>query len=768
MFYNKAPHAANFQFVESVHVGRATIGDAALEFEVQEFGPDTFRLTVARDGAWTEEKNLVPLAPLSGAHQHGASLTIDAKGHIALRAAGTTLLESVPGKGFGICARNSIFCFEYHKSDQYFGLGEKAFDRLEVSQMRTKFWNTDALGDFPYGQWKEGPADPYYVSIPYLVLRRGDYWVGLLLHNPCAPFFDTGSDPSFFGNLDENRMLTLGAEDGLPVLYVLVARSLAELTCRFNQMVGLPDRPPLWSLGYQQCRWGYDGEADLLRIDEKLVANKIPNHGIWLDIDYMDGYRVFTYSKAEFPRGVASTLAKLAPNNRVVCPIIDPGVKDDPNYEVFQSGMKADIFCRTPQGGAYRGFVWPGLTVYPDFSMPEGRDWWAGYAAKFLNDGWAGAWLDMNDPSTGAIDPTAMLFRRGTEPHIMFRNQYALGMQMATRDGFLTAKPNQRPFLLSRSGYVGTSQFSAIWTGDNVSTRYYLKAHIPQTLNLGLSGIPFCGNDIGGFANDTEEELMLDWVRAYFLLPFFRIHSMHANRPQEPWTFSGPAMREIRQYIRLRYRLLPHIYNLLVEYTTTGNPIWRPVQFHHESRQVRDDVFLVGEDILQAPFLEEGKGREATLPGRRAWFDARDGTWAKPGRVTLERSTGESPVWFRDGAIIPTLPNVVDDNTCDLREQELHFFSQSKGGEVIVRADDGVSFGYQRGEESCVRVSLTRRGDAYSISTDELSSGFGSIALTGVIYSDGPVFVNGKKVRTAKTTVEWCGQKITAWRFKLS
>ncbi|MBL8048688.1 MAG: hypothetical protein JNJ45_08400 [Chthonomonas sp.] len=766
MFYNKAPHPANFAFLDKLVQGQGQIGATRVNVAIEEFGPDTFRLTAARNDD-SAEKNLVPLVAAGGSSQHQVSLTVDASGHLELKAGKTSLLKSVPGKGFGVCAAASIFCFEYHKSDQYFGLGEKAFDRLEVSQMRTKFWNTDALGDFPYGQWKEGPADPYYVSIPYVILRRGDHWIGLLLHNPCAAFIDTGSDPSFFGNQDENRMLTLGAEEGLPLLYVLVAKSLAELTARFNVMCGLPTRPPLWAMGYHQCRWGYDGEADLLRIDEKLAANKIPNHGIWLDIDYMDGYRVFTYSKKEFPRGVASTLAKLAPNKRVVCPIIDPGVKDDPNYEVFKSGVKADIFCKTPEGGMYRGFVWPGLTVYPDFSMPEGRAWWAEYAAQFLRDGWAGAWLDMNDPSTGAIDPSAMLFRRGTESHLTFRNQYALGMQMATRDGFLQAAPEQRPFLLSRSGYVGTSGFSAIWTGDNVSTRYYLRAHIPQTLNLGMSGIPFCGNDIGGFANDTQEKLMLDWVRGYFLLPFFRIHSMHANRPQEPWTFSATGMREIRRYIRLRYRLLPYLYNLMVDYTETGHPLWRPVQYHHEARQVRSDVFLVGEDVFQAPFLEEDKGRDTVLPGRREWFDARTGAWTKPGRVDLKRAAGESPLWFRDGAIVPTLPNVVDENTCDLREQELHFFSHRKGGEALVRADDGVTMSYGSGAETVVRVQMSRRGDTLSISTEVVSCGHGELSLTGVVYSADSVFVNGRKARLSKTEVEWTGGKIAAWRFKI-
>lgn len=767
MFYNKAPHPANFAYLHATTKGGGKVGSTAVQFRLEDFGPDTFRVTVESD-LWTGEKNLVPLECLSGESQHNSELTLNAKGGISLSVGGEPVLESQPGRGFGLCEKSFIFCFGYERGDQYFGLGEKAFDRLEVSQLRTKFYNTDVLGDFPYGQWKDGPADPYYVSLPYVILRRRGVWVGLLLHNPCAPFFDTGSDPSFFGNQDENRAFTIGAEDGIPLLYILVAGSLQELTGRLNQMVGTPRRPPLWALGYHQCRWGYDGEADLMRIDEKLTKHRLPNSGIWLDIDYMDGYRVFTTSKHQFPSGVQSALAKMKEANRMVCPILDPGVKDDPGYEVFDSGVKANIFCKTPHGSDFRGFVWPGLTVYPDFSLPEARAWWASYAAKFKKLGWAGAWLDMNDPSTGAVDPMAMRFRHGTESHLMFRNQYALGMQMATYDGFLEACPEERPFLISRSGYVGSSRFSAIWTGDNVSSRYYLKAHIPQTLNLGLSGIPFCGNDIGGFANDTNEELMLDWVRAYFLLPFFRIHSMHANIPQEPWTFSAKALREIRAMIRLRYRLLPYLYSLVVEYIENGHPMWRPLNYHYDLKVVRDDQFLVGKDLLQAPFLEEEETRTAFLPGRRAWFDARTGTWVAPGRVTLSRADGGSPFWFRDGAIIPAFAPVTDENEFDLRDVEVHFLSHQCSGEAVIRADDGKSLGYEQGDETKVAVKVTRRGDSLRISTTDLEQGYGPLRMTGVVLKKEPVFVNGRRVRLSATEVNWGGNKIAAWKFRLS
>ncbi|MCE9557823.1 MAG: glycoside hydrolase family 31 protein [Armatimonadetes bacterium] len=767
MFYTKSPHPINFEYITRIDpkTGEGAIGQQPLVVQIEAHADDVYQVSVQAARLWVEDMNLVPLiSPTSGDDR--SKLVMDSRGHLSLSVDGEVVMKSQPDMGFGICGKSSVFCFVYDGADQYFGLGEKAFPQLEVSRMRTKFFNTDVLGDFPYEQWHSHPVDPYYVSIPYVILRRGDHWIGLLMHNPFAPFIDTGSDATFFGDQDENRRLVLGAEDGMPSLWIVVADSLANLTSKFAKLCGTAPVPPLWSLGYHQCRWGYKGEKDILEIDEKLTQHQIPNDGIWLDIDYMTGYRVFTYDKNEFPLGVAKTLAKV--KGRRIIPIIDPGVKLDKGYEVYDSGVQADVFCKTPQGKDYVGFVWPGLTVYPDFSLAKAREWWAGYAEKFMEQGFQGAWLDMNDPSTGAVDPSAMLFKSGQQSHLMFRNQYALGMQMATRAGFEKAQPNLRPFLLSRSGYVGTSRYSAVWTGDNVSTRFYLKAHIPQTLNLGLSGVAFSGNDIGGFADNTTEPLMLDWTRAYFLLPFFRIHSMHANRVQEPWTFSREALGIIRRYIRLRYTLLPYLYQLFIEHAENGHPIWRPTLYHYDAKRPIDDQFMVGPNILQAPFLEEGKSRYVILPGRKPWFDARNGEWMKPGRATVEYNSSESPLYFRDGAIIPALPGKRETSEKDLTKVDMHFFFATGAGETVYTFDDGETLDYQIGKRSQISIRALRRGTRLSITTEVLSEGFGAAEIVGYIYGDiEEVFVNGRRVRLAKTEKTWTGDNLPAKRFSL-
>ena len=772
MIYSKQPHPENFEYVfsGSATTGKWTLGNTEITARVRAFEGDVFHIQITSDGLWTEEKNLVDLTPPPAGDT--GLLEVGENFQLTIRnKSGRVLLESQPEMGFGVMGPMSIFCFRYHKSCQYFGMGEKCWDKFELSQRRARFWNTDALGDFPFCQWRDNGVDPYYVSVPYVVVRSGDDYVGLLLHNANSPFIDTGSDASFFGDQDHNRRLVLGAEDGVPSLWIIVGPTLAELTCKMAKLCGTAPLPPLWALGYVQCRWGYKGEKDLLDLDKKMVEHEIPNDGLWIDIDYMDGYRVFTYAEEHFPKGPAATLKKLERNHRRVCPIIDPGVKKDPGYAVYDSGQKAGIFCKNPTGKDYVGFVWPGVTVYPDFTTEKGRDWWAGYAADFLKQGFAGAWLDMNDPSTGAVDPYAMLFRDGTEKHIAFRNQYALGMQMATYQGFQRAAPNQRVFLLSRSGYVGSSRYSAIWTGDNVSTRYYLRAHIPQMLNMGLSGLPYAGNDIGGFAEDTNEALLVDWTKGYFLLPFFRIHSQHFHRAQEPWAFSKKALETIRHYIRLRYKLLPYLYQLFVEYHRDGHPMWRPMLYHYPSNKALGDQFLVGRDILQAPMLDEGASeRKLELPGKQSWFDLTSGEWVKSGRVTAQASAKGTPIYLRDGAIIPCQPGLPTSNEKCLNEVELHFFlNEGSAGSLDYVFDDGETLDYTRGNQSEVRIAARLRKGVLTVTTETLANGFGPLKATGVFYGKvRRVVVNGTDVPVSKSKQLWTGKALSAVEFELS
>lgn len=756
MLFTKVPYKANFDFVDAYDpkTGRIQIGQRALTATVRHFEGDIHHIAIRGEGLLGEDVNLTamnaPKETSEGSLKIGKDFAIEVVG-----TDGEPFLVSEPG--FGVMGDTHLFSFAFDRSFKAYGLGEKTFGKFDLTKQRVRYWNTDALGDFHHKQWEDSPCDPYYASVPYLILRKGDTYIGLLLHNPYPSWIDTGTDPSFFGNEDHNRRIVLGAEGGMASLWILVGPSLAELTCKLQKLVGVTPRPPLWALGYHQCRWEYKGEEHLKWLDEGMTKNQIPNDGLWLDIDYMTGYRVFTYSQEAFPRGVKPVIADLAKNGRKVVPIIDPGVKKEPGLALYEEAIKGNHVCLNPQGKPYVGFVWPGETVFPDFSQERTREWWAEKCKEFRQVGFGGAWIDMNDPSTGAVDPYAMLFSQGKYPHGAFRNQYALGMAMATRRGFELAEPNLRPFVLSRSGYIGSSSYTAIWTGDNVSNRFYLKGSIPTTIGLGLSGIPFNGPDVGGFLYSTNESLMVDWVKAGFLFPFFRNHCGSSFKRQEPWQFGKKALGTIRHYTRLRYKLLPYIYQLFVIQNEEGHPMLRPIQYHYPGGEWPDDAFLVGSDILQAPCLEEEGGRTVQLPGRKPWFDARFGTWVK-GRQTITKDYEETPLYFRDGAIIPALPGERKDNAKDLRSLEVHLFLTGGAAETEFTVDDGETLDFQKGRETRVRVRASINRGTLDVTWECLTDGYGVPELEFWFYGAvSAVRVNGKRVAKRSRSIRWTG-----------
>ena len=737
MYFNKYPHVANFAFAEKYEATRSAfdIGSRKFSLQVDSYGSGIHRLQVLHPDTWSPNHCLTQLCPPEGT---GNGLTISPDFQIAIQnSKGETVLQSRAGATFGVCADQWVIRFEVDPETRYYGLGEKNFGRLELSGLRTKFWNTDVWGDFHYTHWADQPVDPPYISIPYVILKRANGYVGILLHTGFPTFMEIpGDDASraFEAWRHTSPQIILGAEGGHPDIWILEAPTLRELTQKYQKLIGVTPTPPLWSLGYHQCRWGYEGEAHLVDLDVNFEKHQFPCDGLWLDIDYMRGYRVFTTEEKHFPKGVGHTIGLMKKNDRKVVPILDPGVKFEKGFEVYEDGHKKDVVCWNRQGGEYVGIVWPGETVFPDFSLQEGRDWWAGYCAKFMQSGFRAAWVDMNDPSTGPVDPTGMLFNRGTQPHEKYHNQYALGMQMATFQGFLQAKPNERPFILTRSGFVGTAKYSAAWTGDNVSNYFYLKASVPTSLNLALSGIPFNGPDVGGFGDEPSDGLMLDWVKTCFLFPFMRNHTGDGSkRGQEPWKFKAETLEQIRKYVRLRYKFLPYLYNLFIDQEELGDPPMRPLLYEFEGQADLETVsqqFMIGPSILQAPVVDEKKRSvSAILPGKGPWLDANSGKWKKKS-VTVKPAFGETALYFRNGSVVPMQKGIATTNTKDISNVDvLLAFAPGTTGETsyAYRSDDGLSYGYRDGERSCLQISASWKGKALSISSQHVENGFGAI-----------------------------------------
>ncbi len=738
-YFNKIPHPTNFVFAARQD-----------DFVIDSLGGDVFRLRTRQP--WRNPSQARLEHKIAGNSQHTLACADDGTLTIADRR-GRVLLTSVPGATFGRCGSKWLLQFRHERSFEFYGLGEHNRG-LEKSGQRVKFWNTDLIADFAWDEVRLGHPNPMYVSLPWLIVKRGNTFVGLLVHHPGEVFMELASnfvyDVRNRTDLDR-RSFYLGAPDGEPDVYAIVGPSLAELMRKFQTLVGRTPLPPLWALGYHQSRWGYAGPRDLAALDRELRRRKIPCDGLWLDIDHMDRLKVFTLAPEHWGdrANTRRVLKLLRERRRRVVPILDPGVKVEPGYDAYEDGLAKGVFCQNRTGRPYVGFVWPGATHFPDFSLPEVREWWARRVEAFVRDGMSAVWIDMNDPSTGAAENDDMLFDRGRQPHASYHNQYASGMAEATRAGLLAARPDERPFLISRSAWISAARHTAVWTGDNLSNWHHLRMAIPVSLGLALSGFPFCGPDVCGFGLDATRELAIAWHKLQFLFPFFRNHSATGVRRQEPWTFGKHAGAILVRYLRLRYKFLPYLYQLFVAQEQTGEAILRPLFHDFSDRRAQplgkiSDQFLVGPSLLQAPVVEEHhQARTLVLPAGAAWFSLTDGRWHRGGRTLRVRTDAAStPLFARAGAMIPLQPGMPEDNATDLRRIELHLFvpppelqRDRSAHEFTYHSDDGLSFGYQRGERTSVTFSARRRGDgSLDLRARFLARGFGSLRVRFVTY----------------------------------
>ncbi|HEU5073643.1 MAG TPA: TIM-barrel domain-containing protein, partial [Polyangiaceae bacterium] len=566
-------------------------------------------------------------------------------------------------------------------------------------------------------QVRRGDCDPVYGSIPYLIIERAGRYVGILVDSAWPVFMQIpASRARATAAQGEPGWLNLGAFDGAPSVYVIVGPSLGELTQTLQRLVGTTPRPPLWALGHHQCRWGYRGAADLAALDRAFERHRIPCDGLWLDIDYMRGFRVFTLDPEHLPRP-AACFAALKRRGRRVVAILDPGVKREPGYSVYEQGIAGRHFCVTPEGQPFVGLVWPGETVFPDFAKSETRAWWARHVANFAAHGFSGFWLDMNEPATGSVDANAMLFDGGRQSHASYHNHYALGMAAASHAGMLAFAPDARPWLLTRACAPSISRFAAVWTGDNYSNERHLAQSIPVTLNLALSGVPFNAPDVPGFGGDANADLLARWYKAGFLFPFLRNHSCTGTLRQEPWAFSKRALAVARHFIGLRYRLLPYLYSLFQRQERTGEALLRPLFYDFTDDPALLEVadqFMVGPALMQAPLLSRKPGsRKVRLP-RGGWYEAHTGRWREGGGVVpAQDSTASTPLYVREGQIVPMLARVAQHSESPMNQLELHVFLRPRSplrASLDYESDDGASFAYRAGVSSRFHAEARTHG----------------------------------------------------------
>lgn len=519
---------------------------------------------------------------------------------------------SEPKNGMLFFTSGEVVCRKIAQpDDRFYGFGEKA-GFLDKRGERLVMWNTDVYA--PHNQ----ETDPLYVSIPYYMSLRGNQAHGIFFDNTYRTVFD----------LKHESEVRFKADGGVLNYYFLAGPGPKDVLKQFTSLTGRAPLPPKWALGYHQSRYSYETENEVLELVETFQAKGIPLDAVYLDIHYMDGYRVFTVDRNRFP-DFEGMIRKLREKGVRVVTIVDPGVKADPEYDIYLEGVRNNMFCRDVEGNVYHGPVWPGKCAFPDFTSGRVRKWWGDKHRMLTESGVAGIWNDMNEPSVFNESKTMDLEtmhendgRPGT--HRELHNVYGLHMARATYEGLLEQLEGKRPFVLTRAGYAGIQKYAAVWTGDNRSFWEHLQMMIPMLLNLGISGVSFSGADVGGFAHDTQPDLLVRWTQAAAFTPFFRNHSEIKSARQEPWVFGEQWEELLREAIRLRYKWLPQLYMLMEEAASSGIPAMRPlvVEFPDdpETHKIADQ-FMLGDNVIVAPILRPDTTHRAVYLPEGEWVD---------------------------------------------------------------------------------------------------------------------------------------------------
>lgn len=578
------------------------------------------------------------------------------------------------------------------KEDAVYGLGDKpgCLNRRGYVYVN---WNTD--NPAPH-------VDSFkslYKSIPFFMVLGENYCYGIFADNTYKTTFDFGFESSEY--------YIVSHEKGFLDYYFFPGEKPSDVVKKYTGLTGTTPLFQRWIYGSHQSRWGYCSQDEILGIAEAFEKNEIPCDVIHMDIDYMDGYRVFTFDKERFPdtKALSETLAD---KGIKLISIIDPGVKKDEAYFMYREGMEMDAFAHDAQGAVYENAVWPGTSVFPDFSREDVRKWWGEKTKILLDHGIRGIWNDMNEPASfrGPL-PDDVKFAAGAHDEI--HNIYGHLMAKATYEGLLEQDNGRRPFVLTRAAYAGSQKYCGGWTGDNHSIWSHLTLSLEQICNLSLCGMAMCGSDIGGFGSDVTPELLVRFYQAAVFAPFFRNHSAVGTRRQEPWLFDEKTRDAVRKTVRLRYRFIPYIYDLARECERTGEPIVRPLVYEYpHDKMVRNicDEYLLGKFVLVAPVTAPGKfAREVYLP-EGEWYDYETNEKYTGGKYILaDAPLDKVPVFIRAGAILPVAEGNIQ-STEDITSENTRILTYPGQGTFIHYEDDNETLAYREGSYNAMEYTL--------------------------------------------------------------
>jgi alpha-glucosidase len=582
----------------------------------------------------------------------------------------------------------SVTTYKKLQDDEHFvGLGEKTGNLDRKGNGYTN-WNSDVYG-YSINQ------DPLYSSIPFYIGIHHNLNYGIFLDNTFQTDFNFGAS--------NNRFSSFGARGGEMNYYFIYHKRVADIITSYTYLTGRMPLPPLWSLGYQQNRYSYYPEAEVMRVARTLREKRIPADGITLDIHYMDQYQLFTWNKSRFPNPVLmnDTLKKLGFRTTV---IVDPGIKVLKGAPAYESGLKEDVYIKYADGEPYTGQVWPGWCNFTDFTSVRGRNWWRKQVKFFAESGVSGIWNDMNEISTwGEKMPDNVMFDYDGRltTHLEAHNVYGMQMARSSYEGAVE-QFKERPFILSRSGFAGLQRYSAIWTGDNRSEDDHMLQGVRLLNSLGLSGMPFTAMDIGGFTGNPSIPLYTRWIQLGAFIPYFRNHTSLNSKASEPWSYGEDVLDIARNYISLRYQLMPYLYSTFYESTQNGLPVMRSlvINYTHDPKVLLPDYqnqYEFGSAFMVAPF-ESGKDYGKIYFPEGVWYDLYTGALetGKQSKV-ISLDISKLPVYVKGGSIIPMQSLVQSTAILPTDTLSLHVYNGNTVNSFVYYEDDGKSFQYKKG-----------------------------------------------------------------------
>ncbi len=605
---------------------------------------------------------------------------------------------------------NEVTTYKKLQPDEHFsGLGEKTgnIDRRGSGYVN---WNSDVPGYLP-------TQDPLYSTFPFYIGIHKNASYGIFFDNTHKSYFNFGAS--------NDRFSSFGADAGEMDYYFIYGSNIEEIIKNYALLTGKMPLPPIWSLGHQQCRWSYMNDKEVMSIADTYREKEIPIDVIYLDINYMDNYKVFTWHPQRFsqPEKTIDELAALGIKTAV---IVDPGIKKEIGYSVYEEGVKNNYFIKYPDGTDYTAAVWPGWCHFPDFTNPDTRKWWGTNFKSLTEKGVAGFWNDMNEIASWGGGMTPSLVELDFEGlgvnYLEAKNIYGMQMAGSTYEG-VKSLMNLRPLILTRSGFSGTQRYSAIWTGDNLASDEHMLLGCRLVNSLGISGMPFAGVDIGGFMGETSKELFLRWISIGTFTPFMRMHKAYDYEMTEPWSYGAEAENIAGNYISLRYKLMPYIYSTFFESHDTGIPVNRSLIIKHTYdsniwQTAYQNQYYFGPSILVAP-VESNKSITKVYLPMGNWYDFFTGVkFQGQQEYHIECPLNKLPVFVKESSFIP-MQNIIQSTSLNYNDTLfLHIYFGLSKNLFVYYEDNGTNFDYEKGQ--FIKVTFTFNPDKREITIPAL------------------------------------------------